>query len=127
VNEFVAQSHKSSLADMASPTASAVQANPNDLVAQSHNRSGGSVRDILEKALDGERLSDGEALALLESRELVAVGRAANEIRNRRADPDRITFIIDRNLNYTNICHTDCDFCAFYRCAVDTREGYQLP
>ncbi|TML80903.1 MAG: CofH family radical SAM protein [Actinobacteria bacterium] len=63
----------------------------------------------------------------IESRDLVAVGRAANEIRNRRADPDRITFIIDRNLNYTNICHTDCDFCAFYRSPGDTREGYLLP
>src|SRR5438128_2528198 len=86
-----------------------------------------SVTEILGKALDGERISDDEALALLESRDLVAVGRAANEIRNRRADPDRITFIIDRNLNYTNICHTDCDFCAFYRSPGDTREGYLLP
>ena len=79
------------------------------------------------KALEGERISDDEALVLLESRDLVAVGRAANEIRNRKADPDRITFIVDRNLNYTNICHTDCDFCAFYRSPGDTREGYLLP
>jgi len=88
---------------------------------------GESVTRILERALEGERISDDEALALLESRDLVAVGRAANEIRNRKADPDRITFIIDRNLNYTNICHTDCDFCAFYRSPGDTREGYLLP
>ncbi len=87
----------------------------------------GEVRLILDKALDGERITDDEALALLESRDLVAVGSAANEIRNRRADPARITFIIDRNLNYTNICHTDCDFCAFYRSPGDTREGYLLP
>src|ERR687896_1829026 len=86
-----------------------------------------SVAAILDKALDGERISDVEALTLLESRDLVAVGRVANEIRNRRADPGRITFIIDRNLNYTNICHTDCDFCAFYRRPGDTREGYLLP
>src|SRR5207247_2311130 len=78
-------------------------------------------------ALEGERIADDEALALLESRDLVAVGRAANEIRNRKTDPDRITFIIDRNLNYTNICYTDCDFCAFYRSPGDTREGYLLP
>ena len=86
-----------------------------------------SVAPTLEKALEGERISDDEALVLLESRDLVAVGRAANEIRNRKADPDRITFIVDRNLNYTNICHTDCDFCAFYRSPGDTREGYLLP
>jgi cyclic dehypoxanthinyl futalosine synthase len=86
-----------------------------------------SVATVLEKALDGERITDAEAVELLESRDLVAVGRAANELRNRRADPERITFIVDRNLNYTNICYTDCDFCAFYRSPGDTREGYLLP
>jgi cyclic dehypoxanthinyl futalosine synthase len=82
---------------------------------------------ILDKALSGERIGDDAAVALLESRDLVAVGRAANELRARRTDPDRITFIVDRNLNYTNICVTDCDFCAFYRSPGDRREGYLLP
>src|SRR5438067_9598534 len=86
-----------------------------------------SVRGVLDKALEGERISDDEAIALLRSRDLVSVGRVANEIRNRKHDPDRVTFIIDRNLNYTNICYTDCDFCAFYRRPGDTREGYLLP
>ena len=86
-----------------------------------------SVAEILAKALDGERISDDDAVDLLESRDLVSVGRAANELRNRKADPERITFIVDRNLNYTNICYTDCDFCAFYRSPGDTREGYLLP
>jgi cyclic dehypoxanthinyl futalosine synthase len=86
-----------------------------------------SVTGILEKALDGERITDADAVELLESRDLVAVGRAANELRNRKADPGRITFIVDRNLNYTNICYTDCDFCAFYRSPGDAREGYLLP
>jgi cyclic dehypoxanthinyl futalosine synthase len=87
----------------------------------------GHVRTVLEKVLDGERLADDDALALLESRDLVPIGRAANELRNRKVDPARITFIVDRNLNYTNICYTDCDFCAFYRRPGDTREGYLLP
>ena len=85
------------------------------------------VADVLERALSGERISDEDAVTLLRSRDLVAVGRAANELRNRRVDPERITFIIDRNLNYTNICVTDCDFCAFYRSPGDRREGYLLP
>ena len=55
------------------------------------------------------------------------VGRVADELRNRKVDPDRITFIVDRNLNYTNICVTDCDFCAFYRSPGDRNEGYLLP
>ncbi len=86
-----------------------------------------AVVTILEKALDGERITDDEAATLLRSRELVAVGRAADELRGRRTDPDRITFIVDRNLNYTNICVTDCDFCAFYRPPGDRNEGYLLP
>src|SRR5215216_6101730 len=87
----------------------------------------GTTGGILDKALDGERISDDEALALLDSRDLVAVGRAANELRARRTDPTRITFIVDRNVNYTNVCVTDCDFCAFYRSPGDRREGYLLP
>jgi cyclic dehypoxanthinyl futalosine synthase len=86
-----------------------------------------SAAPVLEKALDGQRIADGDAVTLLRSRDLVAVGRAADELRRRRTDPDRITFIIDRNLNYTNICVTDCDFCAFYRRPGDRREGYLLP
>jgi cyclic dehypoxanthinyl futalosine synthase len=85
------------------------------------------VAEILERVLDGERLADDDALALLGSRDLVAVGRVANEIRNRKHDPSRISFIVDRNLNYTNVCVTDCDFCAFYRSPGDTREAYVLP
>jgi cyclic dehypoxanthinyl futalosine synthase len=85
------------------------------------------VHSILEKALEGERITDDDALRLLESRELVAVGRVADELRSRKTDPERVTFIIDRNINYTNICYTDCDFCAFYRRPGDHREGYLLP
>jgi cyclic dehypoxanthinyl futalosine synthase len=86
-----------------------------------------TVRDTLDRALAGERITDEEACALLRSRDLVAVGRAANELRNRVTDPGVVTFIVDRNLNYSNICYTDCSFCAFYRRPGDTREGYTLP
>ncbi len=86
-----------------------------------------SVRSILDKALDGGRISEDEAVTLLRSRELMAVGRVANELRGRKTDPDRISFIVDRNLNYTNVCVTDCDFCAFYRKPGDRAEGYLLP
>jgi cyclic dehypoxanthinyl futalosine synthase len=85
------------------------------------------VEEALEKALGGERVSDEDALALLRSRDLVRVGRAADELRNRKVAPGRVTFIVDRNVNYTNVCYTDCDFCAFYRRPGDRREGYLLP
>jgi cyclic dehypoxanthinyl futalosine synthase len=86
-----------------------------------------AVGDALDKALSGERITDADAVALLRSRDLVRIGRAADELRNRKVDPARVTFIVDRNVNYTNICHTDCDFCAFYRRPGDRREGYLLP
>jgi cyclic dehypoxanthinyl futalosine synthase len=82
---------------------------------------------ILDKALSGERISEDDAATLLRSRDLVAIGRAAHEIRERKTDPTRVTFIVDRNLNYTNVCYTDCDFCAFYRRPGDRNEGYLLP
>ncbi|MDX6512432.1 MAG: cyclic dehypoxanthinyl futalosine synthase, partial [Gaiellaceae bacterium] len=86
-----------------------------------------STAPILDKAREGERISDADAVALLESRDLVSVGRVAQQLRERRTDPERITFIVDRNLNYTNVCVTDCDFCAFYRSPGDRREAYLLP
>jgi cyclic dehypoxanthinyl futalosine synthase len=84
-------------------------------------------KSVLDKALEGERITDEEALTLLRSRDLVAVGRVADELRNRKIDRRRVTFIVDRNVNYTNVCYTDCDFCAFYRRPGDAREGYLLP
>jgi cyclic dehypoxanthinyl futalosine synthase len=86
-----------------------------------------TVAEILERVREGERITDSEAVKLLESKDLVAIGRTADELRGRRTDPDRVTFIIDRNLNYTNVCVTDCDFCAFYRRPGDRSEGYLLP
>src|ERR1051326_547196 len=86
-----------------------------------------TVQEVLDRALAGERISDEDAAALLQSRELVQIGRAAHELRCRKAPADRVTFVIDRNLNYTNICYTDCNFCAFYRRPGDVREGYTLP
>ena len=86
-----------------------------------------TVTEILERVLAGERLNDRDALILMRSKELVPIGAAANEIRCRKSDPGVVTFIVDRNINYTNICVTDCNFCAFYREPGDIREGYTLP
>lgn len=82
--------------------------------------------EILERARSGERIGEQDALALLRSGDLVAVGEAARAVREARTNPDEVTFIIDRNVNYTNFCVTDCDFCAFYRLPRDP-EGYVLP
>jgi len=68
---------------------------------------------------------EAEALTALFERPLLELGAQADEVR-RTADPsDAVTYILDRNINYTNICVTDCTFCAFYRRPGD-EEGYLL-
>ena len=81
---------------------------------------------ILGRILDGERLSQEDALVLLESRELAAIGSAANQITQRLHPESYRTYNIDRNINYTNICTAVCDFCAFYR-TPKSSDGYVLP
>ncbi len=73
------------------------------------------IQPILDKALEGERLTTDDCTALLESRDFVRIGLAANEIRERKNAPTLVTYIIDRNINYTNVCNVVCTFCAFYR------------
>jgi cyclic dehypoxanthinyl futalosine synthase len=84
------------------------------------------IARILNKAVAGERLTPEEGLALLESRDLSAIGGAADAV-TRRLHPEPIrTYNIDRNINYTNVCTAVCDFCAFYR-KPQSDEGYVLP
>jgi len=78
--------------------------------------------DILKKARLGERLAREEGLFLLQNADLLDLGETANEIRF-RVNPDRqVTFVVDTNPNYTNICTIDCIFCAFYRHPGDAGE-----
>ena len=85
-----------------------------------------TVSDILKSVLDGKRLSPEDALVLLASRDLAAIGSAANRITQRLHPESYRTYNIDRNINYTNICTAVCDFCAFYR-SPKSGEGYVLP
>ena len=85
-----------------------------------------TVSNVLSRVLDGGRLSREEALILLESRDLTAIGSAANQITQRLHPESYRTYNIDRNINYTNICTAVCDFCAFYR-SPKSGEGYVLP
>ncbi|MBI4639000.1 MAG: 5-amino-6-(D-ribitylamino)uracil--L-tyrosine 4-hydroxyphenyl transferase CofH [Candidatus Rokubacteria bacterium] len=85
------------------------------------------VRRILDRALDGHELSveDGLTLAVAEGRDLHGVILVADEMRRRQAG-DVVTFVVNRNVNFTNVCIKHCTFCAFSR---DHREeeGYFLP
>ncbi len=72
-------------------------------------------QQILDKVLGGERMTVEECATLLESHDFVRIGLAAHEMRMRKNPTDVVTYIIDRNINYTNVCNVVCTFCAFYR------------
>src|SRR5262249_24641715 len=63
---------------------------------------------------DGGRISPEEALLLYTDAPLHPLGEAADAVRRRRYPDGIVTYIIDRNINYTNVCVTACKFCAFY-------------
>jgi len=74
-----------------------------------------TVQSILDSVLAGERMTADACALLLESYEIARIGVAADEIRARRHKGNIVTYIIDRNVNYTNVCNVVCTFCAFYR------------
>jgi len=80
---------------------------------------------ILEEVIRGRRVSAAEALALLEGAELTDLAAAATAVRDRHNDPARASYVIDRNVNYTDVCNVYCTFCAFYHKPGDSR-GYVL-
>jgi len=84
-----------------------------------------SLDDVLDATTAGVRLNAPDALRLLESNRLAAIGRAAYCVTSRLHPEPYRTYNIDRNVNYTNICTAVCDFCAFYRPPKHT-EGYVL-
>ena len=89
-------------------------------------RSGRSIEDILDDALEGKRVTVDEGVKLYYEADLHQLGAAADWLcRQKNPGSDkRATFLVDRNINYTNYCYTLCKFCAFYRLPGDKNEGY---
>ncbi|HEX6838586.1 MAG TPA: cyclic dehypoxanthinyl futalosine synthase [Polyangia bacterium] len=84
------------------------------------------VGAAIERAAGGGRVSAAEVTAMLERADLIELGAAANR-RRAAINPDGVvSYIVERNINYTNICVTACRFCAFFRNPGDTEEGYVL-
>jgi cyclic dehypoxanthinyl futalosine synthase len=81
------------------------------------------LQSILDRAADGVRITPEEALDLYVDAPLHALGKAADAVRRRRFPDNVATYLIDRNINYTNVCVTACKFCAFYR-APGHAEGW---
>lgn len=83
------------------------------------------ISDILNNALEGQRLNLNDCIRLIKSNDIYSMGLVANTLR-RRLFGDTITFINNIILNYTNVCVTYCKFCAFYRPPVH-EESYTVP
>src|SRR5256885_885061 len=84
-----------------------------------------TIDDLEEKVTSGGRLNRAEALELYLRAPTPLLGRLADEVRTRKHPDGIVTYIIDRNVNYTNVCIARCNFCAFYR-PVGSPEGYVL-
>ncbi len=64
-------------------------------------------------------------MQLLTDTDLLSLGKLADAIRRRKHPDNRVTFVVDRNVNYSNVCESKCKFCAFYRSEGD-RDAYLL-
>jgi cyclic dehypoxanthinyl futalosine synthase len=85
-----------------------------------------ATESLLEKAVQGGRLTLEEAAAVYEEADFFALGHAAHSVRLAKHPEPFVTYVVDRNINYSNICVCGCRFCAFFR-APDQEGGYVLP
>jgi len=84
-----------------------------------------ALKKIVDKVSKAKRLDANKGLALFKHADLLTLGELANGVR-KRLHPERlVTFIVDRNINYTNICVNKCKFCAFYR-EAESPDAYIL-
>ncbi len=82
------------------------------------------IPGVIENVLAGEDISPEDALQIYEKCDFHLIGQTANYLR-KRACGDIVTFVVDRNINYTNVCTSKCKFCAFYR-EEESDEAYVL-
>ncbi len=79
---------------------------------------------ILARADAGRRISLHDAERLYDEANLIELGEVAHNIRTRMNPGERVSYIVARNINYTNVCNVDCNFCGFYRSHDPKRKGY---
>ncbi len=84
------------------------------------------IKHIFDKVREGERLTFDEGMELFGSDDLLTIGMMADSVRRRKHPKPVVTYIIDRNINYTNVCVTECTFCAFYAKVGDEKKSYTL-
>jgi len=82
------------------------------------------LRDLYDKVVAGERISEADALRLFETKDLNALGAIADFVRQRKVG-NRASYIINRYINYSNYCILSCLFCSFARKKRDA-DGFEL-
>lgn len=82
------------------------------------------IQNILARVHEGGRITYDEGLLLYQHADLLDLADAANARRQQLVPGDLVTYLIDRNINYTNVCVTDCQFCNFYALPGDKQKGY---
>ncbi len=80
------------------------------------------ISEILERAVKGEKISEKDGIVLMNSNDLLNLGIAADKIRKNKVG-DIVSFVLNLHINYTNICVSKCEFCAYYKDKEDSK-GY---
>lgn len=83
------------------------------------------LQKIEKKIMNQTRLDADELLFLFEKTDLIRLGHLANMVREQKHPQGIITYVVDRNINYTNVCQSECRFCAFFK-PPDSPDGYVL-
>ena len=96
------------------------------MMSQIQNTQDPLLKSAYETALAGNRLSGEQGQVLLDSGDLNLLGWLATRAKERFHPTGKVSFLLDRNINYTNICRIGCDFCAFYRRGPES-DAYVLP
>ena len=82
--------------------------------------------NLKEKILSGQRIDENEGLDILKNFSTLEIGQFANLLKSKKGLNKEVSFVVDTNPNYTNICDTECSFCAFWR-TKDSNDAYTLP
>lgn len=101
------------------------EVSPGKKPSVSPSRPDAALARAVEKAADGRRVNPEEALALYEQADLFTLGRLAHAARLRLHPAPVVTYVADRNINYSNVCVCACKFCAFYR-SQESPDAYVL-
>ncbi len=82
------------------------------------------ISEILERAVKGDKISEKDGIALMNSNDILNLGTAADKIRKNKVG-DIVSFVLNLHINYTNICVSKCELCAYYKSQED-KDGYVI-